>query len=245
MTSETDSPAPSISLIIPAYNEEEYIGDCLQAILEHGGGRFCEILVIDNASTDHTGEMAAQYPGVRVVREDTKGLPYARQRGYLEAKGDVLAYVDADTRMPNGWAELIEYHFSHNSKLACVSGPYQYYDIPTRHQRMVTLWYWVAKPVYLAFGYMATGGNFAIRKTVLDAMGGFDTNIAFYGEDTAIAREASRYGKVYFTHRLTMPTSGRRFKEHGYVRVGYDYLSNFLSVALSGSAAKQTYEDIR
>ena len=99
--------SPTISLIIPAYNEEKYITDCLIHVLKNSGDKFLEVLVIDNASTDMTSAIAARYDNVRIVREDKKGLTSARQRGYLEAKGDILAFVDADTLMPSGWAEKL------------------------------------------------------------------------------------------------------------------------------------------
>src|ERR1035441_7653186 len=96
---------PRISLVICAHNEEKYIASCLEyAIQSSGWGRlhykrdgFHEIIVIDNASTDRTKEIAEKYPNVRVVREEKKGLTRARQCGYLNAKGDVLAFIDADT----------------------------------------------------------------------------------------------------------------------------------------------------
>lgn len=64
---------------------------------------------------------------------------------------------------------------------------------------------------YLIVGYLGVGGNFAIRRTVLDQMHGFDTSILFYGDDTDAARRASLYSKSLFLLDLTMPTSARRF----------------------------------
>ena len=89
-----------ISLIIPAHNEEKYIADCLEHVIKNSNGKFFEIIVVNNVSSDKTEEIALKFPGVRVVHEHNKGLTHARQRGYIEAKGDILAYIDADTRMP-------------------------------------------------------------------------------------------------------------------------------------------------
>src|SRR5689334_22582165 len=96
-----------ISLIICAYNEEKYLGDCLDSAIKNSNGNFFEIIVVDNASTDNTKLIAEKRPGVRVVKEERKGLTRARQRGYEEAKGDILAYLDADTKMPKGWVERV------------------------------------------------------------------------------------------------------------------------------------------
>ncbi|MEI8249283.1 MAG: glycosyltransferase family A protein [Candidatus Taylorbacteria bacterium] len=235
-----------VSLCIPAYNEEKIIAECLKYVKESGGD-FFEILVINNASTDRTAEIAASIPGVRVVYEEKKGLVMARQRAYLEAKGDVLAFVDADTRMPRGWYEKIVAEFTHNPKTVCLSGPYVYYDCPTWH-RLLTSWSWtyIAFPVHkLITGFLAVGGNFVISKKCLDQMNGFDTTIAFYSEDTDIARRASKFGKVVFDLSFKMPSSGRRMVGQGFFKTGWLYYINFLSAALLKRPTTQKYIDIR
>jgi len=117
-----------ISLVIPAHNEEAYIGGCLDSVLANAAGRFHEIIVIDNASSDRTAEVAAARPGVRVVTESAKGLTRARQRGYLEATGEYVAYIDADTRMPPGWFDRVERTFAAHPDAASLSGPAKYWD---------------------------------------------------------------------------------------------------------------------
>ena len=68
----------NISIVIPAYNEEKYIGDCLRSIVATRTDEILEIIVIDNASTDDTAMVAQQFPGVHVVHEPQKGLTRAR-----------------------------------------------------------------------------------------------------------------------------------------------------------------------
>src|SRR5262249_13776339 len=116
-----------ISLVIPAYNEETYLGGCLDSVLA-SGGRFHEIIVIDNASTDGTAAVAAARRGVRVVHEAKKGLLAARQRGYQEATGEAVGYIDADTRMPKGWWELANDTLSSRPQVVALSGPARYWD---------------------------------------------------------------------------------------------------------------------
>ncbi len=236
-----------ISLIIPAYNEEAYIGACLDAAQKAAGSQFFEIIVIDNASTDRTSEVASTRPGIRVVQEDKKGLTQARQRGYVEAKGDILAYIDADTRMPQGWYETLVKEFTQQPQLACLSGPYIYYDAPRWQQLLVKYgwWYLLAYPTSLVIGYMAIGGNFAIRREVLDKMSGFDTTIAFYGEDTNIARRAHEHGRVQFSPTFVMYTSNRRLQGQGFWTTGWLYLKNFLSEVVLHRPSTQAYQDIR
>jgi glycosyltransferase involved in cell wall biosynthesis len=236
---------PRISLIIPAFNEERRIGDCISSAIENSGSLFSEILVINNASTDETQKIAEGFPGVRVVYEKEKGLTRARQCAYRHATEDVLAFVDADTRIPKGWGEQIREAFK-DEDLACLSGPYFYYDLP-RWQSVLVWLYWrvLGYPTYLLTGYMAVGGNFAIRKSVLDKMKGFDTSIEFYGEDTDIARRASAFGKVRFSLAFVMSTSGRRLAQEGFFRIGYLYVANFLSEVFFGRPSHADYNDIR
>ncbi len=236
-----------ISLIIPAYNEEKYIGACLEHAIKNSGYLWGEIIVIDNASTDGTAEIAGRFPGVRVVREEQKGLTKARQRGMQEATGSILAYIDADTRMPDGWAQTVQREFLLHDNLATLSGPYVYYDVPRIQQWTVRYLWWgfLAMPFYMYTGYMLVGGNFAIRRSVLAEMGGFDTSIEFYGEDTDIARRASKFGKAKFKPGFVMYTSGRRFHGQGILKTGALYGANFLSEIFLKRPVTQEYTDIR
>jgi GT2 family glycosyltransferase len=100
-------------------------------------------------------------------------------------------------------------------------------------------------PTYLITGFMAVGGNFAARRSALEAIGGFDTSIAFYGEDANIARRLGTVGKVSFRISLYMATSGRRLKAEGLFTMAYRYSLNFLSEALLKKPATVSYKDIR
>ncbi len=235
----------TISLIICAYNEEKYIGECLDFAIKNSHGKFSEIIVIDNASTDDTKAVAEKRPGVRVVREEKKGLTHARQRGFLEAKGDILACIDSDTHMPEGWFERVEKEFEKDKNLAVLSGPYVYYDIPKFQQFLVRVYWLVAMPVYWLVGYMVVGGNFAIKKEVLEKMNGYDTTIEFYGEDTNIARRAHEFGKVKFMLSHVMYTSGRRLAKQGIFSTFYQYLSNFFSEVFLHKPVTKGYKDLR
>ncbi len=191
-----------ISLVIPAHNEEKWIGECLTYAINHSHGKFYEIIVIDNASTDDTKKVATSFKEVKVIYEAEKGLTHARQRGFQEAKGDIIAYMDSDNHMPEGWYEKIEAVFESQKEIACISGPYSYYDLNVWKTLFIKIWYIGAVPFYFLIGYMLTGGNFAIKKDILEKMNGFDTSISFYGEDTNIGRRAHMFGKVVFDQIL-------------------------------------------
>jgi glycosyltransferase involved in cell wall biosynthesis len=245
MTAATVSDRASISLIIPAYNEEAYIGTCLEAVARHVQDRVCEVIVVDNASTDRTAEVVAEYPGVVRISAPAKGITKARQAGYRHASGEILAFIDADTIPRAGWIEQIEEQFAARPDLACLSGPYHYHDLPPVRRAIASGWFVAARLVYHLLGYLTVGGNFAIRRSALDAMGGFDSSIEFYGEDVDIGRRARKVGKVLFRRQLVMPTSARRLRDEGQAKIGAIYLLNFLSVAFAGKPVTHNYSDIR
>jgi glycosyltransferase involved in cell wall biosynthesis len=242
----TPVPSVKISLIIPAYNEEQYIGACLDSILEHAPGRFCEIIVIDNASMDHTAEIARQRPGVRVVHEPHKGLPHARQRGLEEASGELIAFIDADTRVPKYWIDIVEDVFVHRPDVVCLSGCYRYYDSSLLKRVLLTALWWSAAPLtYRVVGYMVTGGNFVARKSALQAINGFNRTIDFYGEDTDVARRLSKYGTVLFRMDFFIYTSVRRFEVEGLFKTSATYAINYVWPVLFHRPYSIGYSDVR
>ena len=146
-----------LSIIIPAFNEEKYIGQCLRAVFNLKGISDCEVIVVNNASTDRTGEVVKkEFPGVNPVRsklskatapprssrksltgtsngvklieEPQKGLTLAYNRGAREAQGDILVFIDADVILPQNHLEKIRKIFKKDSKLVALSGPYVYDD---------------------------------------------------------------------------------------------------------------------
>ncbi len=234
-----------ISLIIPAYNEEEMIGPCLDAAIKNSHGKFFEIIVVNNASTDRTEEIAKS-KNVKVVTEMQKGLTRARQRGLEEAQGEYLAYIDADTRLPEGWIEKAEKEFAKSPHMVCLSGPYRYFDGSWwRNQIMHVIWYLSAPITYLIVGYMVLGGNFIAKKKALLDMGGFDKKIEFYGEDTDIARRLSKFGKVKFKMNFFIYSSGRRFEKEGLFKINMLYGLNFIWQVVFHKPFTRQYNDIR
>ena len=95
----------TISFVVPAYNEEKNLGWTLHAIIAEikRSGCVAEVIVVNNASTDRTAEIAACFPEVIVVDEPEKGLVQARRAGFLRAAGRLVANVDADTIVTECW----------------------------------------------------------------------------------------------------------------------------------------------
>jgi glycosyltransferase involved in cell wall biosynthesis len=245
MKPKTPAGRPSISLIIPAYNEADYLPACLDAVMLNIAGKAVEIIVVDNNSTDGTKQVIERYPGVTYLFEPRKGITRARQCGFRGSAGDILAYVDADTRPPPGWIEQIWEQFGDHRDLACLSGPYSFYDLGGIRRALSEAWFVAARSLGGITGYIVVGGNFAIPRTVLEKMGGFDASIEFYGEDVDIAKRAGKQGKVRFSPRFVMPTSGRRMQKHGFLKMAGIYFVNYFSVVLHGKPVTQTYTDVR
>lgn len=241
-----------LSVIIPAYNEEHYIGRCLDAILAADRPEGTEIIVVNNASQDRTADVVRQYPSVRLVDEPQKGLTKARQRGFLSSSGEVLHYIDADTLIPKHLLTYVVSRFERNPRLAAVSGPYKYHDWHAFGRLILWTYHWTAVPLtqlvinrLLNKGSIFYGGNFALRRTALEKIGGFDTALEFWSEDTQIGRRLGTQGPVRFYHRAYVFTSARRYYAEGLFRVLLRYIFNFFWDIIFHRPFTKGYQDVR
>jgi len=242
-----------LSFVIPAYNEEAYLGKCLESVLEESKnkGYNLEIIVVNNASTDKTKEIAQSFPGIKVVDEPQKGLVMARKAGYLASSGDIIAHIDADTRLPKGWLDKVFSEFSGNPNLAALSGPYIYYDLPSHVRYFVRLFYYAGyvnhlfNHIVIRKGAMLQGGNFIVKREAFEKIGGFNLKFDFYGEDTDVAKRIQKVGKVKFSFDLPMHTSGRRLKKGGVIVSGIRYAVNHFWTILFNKPFTKKFRDIR
>jgi len=202
-----------ISVVIPAYNEEQYLGRCLQALREqtYPPSQF-EIVVVDNGSTDATAEIARRF-GARVVYEPRKGVARARQTGFLESRGTIIASTDADTIVPPDWLARIAAHFEADPALGGVYGPVYWHD-GHLYQRLA-----IRYPITWGLALsnrvgrsLWWGSNFAVRRGIFHAAGGFPVNWAS-GEDTDLSLRVNRIARVRFDPQLVVYASSRRTRE--------------------------------
>ena len=243
--------ALSISVIVCAHNEARYLPACLHSVLAQSRVPD-ELLVIDNASTDETALVALQVPRVRVVDEPRKGLVVARETGRRHATGDLLIYTDADCRAPFTWVERIERRFARDRTLVALSGPYRYYDWDRCGRALIRAYDFTLAPAtqllvkhLLRIGTIFYGGNFAVRREVLDRIGGFDTSIDFHGEDTNLGRRLFAVGRVGLFHDCYVHTSARRFIAMGKREVFRLYVRNFVSELLHHRPKDTAHLDVR
>jgi len=225
-----------VSFVVPAYNEEALIGSCLAAITAEVSRTRCraEIIVVNNGSTDGTSRIASAIPGVEIIDEPQKGLVQARRAGCLAATGKLIANIDADTVLAEGWLETALAEFAGSPNLVALSGPFVHYDLPIAPQLIASAFYRCAHIVHLLSGLVTgagsvmQGGNFIVTKKALEAAGGFNPDFQFYGEDAELARRLGKVGAVKFTFALRAFSSGRRFAGEGLFRVLARYSTNYV-----------------
>jgi glycosyltransferase involved in cell wall biosynthesis len=241
----------TIAVIVCAYNEAHYLPACLHSLLAQTRPPD-EIVVVNNASTDDTSVVARRVPGIRVLDEPTRGLLVARETGRRATESDIVAYVDADCRAPLQWLERVEARFTRRPLIVAVTGPYRYYDWDRLGRTLVRLYdRLVAPPTHLLvhhtlkLGAILYGGNFAVRREALAAIGGFDRTIEFHGEDTNLGRRLTPIGRIAVCADCWVWTSARRYRAMGKRTVFGLYVRNFWSEILRHRPADRDHLDVR
>ncbi len=242
-----------VSIIIPAYNEEEFLPKCLKAIFSSDLPNDFEVIVVNNASTDKTERVAKNFKGVTVANELKKGVTRARQAGYLASSGDILVFFDADSIVSKNWFNIAIQKFQNDPQLIGVSGPYHFEKTSKVVAFLESIYNNIIMPVgekiwkhiFRQGGIMLIGGNFAVRRKVLKKIGGFDTDLEFYGEDTNLTRRIAKIGKIEFSKELIIGSSSRRFSGEGGLKLIVKYVINFFSEWIFKKPLNKIYQDFR
>jgi len=196
-----------ISIIIPAYNEEKLIGLCLSSLRNQNfSKKDYEIIVINNASTDNTAQIVQNF-GVKLVNEPKKGVVFAIKKGFLEARGKIIAITEADTLVPPDWLSKIYMAFQNNPNVVLVGG--RSVIKPDNHLTIIA-------DIFL--NYMggkilkkSSACNLAIRKDIYFRIGGVYEKINFNYE-TELFLRAKKEGKTVFLWDNPVITSNRHFE---------------------------------
>ena len=243
--------ALSTTVIVCAHNEERHLAACLHSLLAQTRLPD-EVIVVDNASTDQTRDVATAVAGVRVVTEPRKGLTRAREAGRHAASGDLLLYLDADCRAPLPWVARVTRRFERDPSLLAISGPYRFFDWDLAGRTLVRAYDVAVAPAVQVLvrhvfrvGCVFYGGNFAVRRQALARIGGFDTRIAFHGEDTSLGRRLAAVGPVRLAYECWVHTSARRYRALGRGYVFRLYVRNFASELLRHRPRDEDYVDVR
>jgi glycosyltransferase involved in cell wall biosynthesis len=243
---------PIVSIIIPTHNEADYITNTLivaRTAAEKSGVPH-EIIVVDNNNTDATVDLVEvwvqYYPTIRLVHESQPGLTYARERGRLEAKGDFLIYIDADTHINSKFIWGVYCTLATKRYVGGVGVPYGFYDAPDWLElgcrAFFGVWKIYSKTIRKDFLF---GPAFAVRADIMRRLGGFDTNIQFYGEDANTTKRVSAITSTRFLWDCGVRTSARRYKSMGPAKLAYIYFVNYLSMMLKGKPSKHNYTEVK
>jgi glycosyltransferase involved in cell wall biosynthesis len=235
-----------ISIVIPAYNEETYIKKCLLSIEQYRTPDLCQVLVVDNASTDATATIAKLFSFVTVLSEPQKGNAHARQMGLMHATGDLVAFLDADSTITENWIQIAMAEFKTDENIVALSGPCVFYDLNNRYSFLVWIYFnIIVIPFSKITNSVALLGNLVIKKDAIIKIGGFDTTIKFYGDDANIIRRLKKVGKVIFRRNFIFYTSARRLNKEGAIKTGFTYIINYCSEKFLHRQITKQYLDIR
>lgn len=207
---------PRISLIVPAFNEEHYLGRLLDSVdvarsCYRRGPDAVEVVVADDGSTDATSEIAT-VRGCRVVRLEARKIAAARNAGAASARGLVFAFVDADTRIHPDTFNAIDDLIASPKVAAGTTGV-----TPERWSLGIAVTFAILVPwVWLL--RMDTGVVFC-RADDFRAVGGYDERRSF-GEDVQLLVDLRRLGRqrgrrLARAGSVKAVSSTRKFDRHG------------------------------
>lgn len=224
-----------ISIIIPAYNEEEYIGPCLQSLVLQKTKHSFEVVVVDNNSTDMTRKTALSFKdklNIRIITEKQQGRGVARWRGFEEATGDFLFSSDADTIFPPDWIEGFMKYFK-NKKIVAVTSMCNIDDPSRRKKTFFKFVHQITTEGFrIALGhYCLYGFSYAIRRDIYIKAGKIDKTLNAL-DDVDLGRRVKKFGKIQLVRDMPVLTSNRRYRQ-GVSRGLLEYVKPLIQLAMN------------
>ncbi len=232
---------PRISVIIPAKNEEKYIHNALDGLREQSLKDF-ETIVVDGGSSDDTVKIARKYATVAV--ELRRGVSRGRNKGAKLAKGEILLFLDADTKPSADLLKIYSKTFE-DGKVVAATGPiYPLEKSPLR----VRLGYAFVSVLFvkasMAIGRPSVvGSNFAVRRSTFNRIGGFDNRLITY-EDWNLSARLKKFGRIAYIDDAVVYTSARRIRKWGVLGFFKYYVGNMARYHLT-KRSKDDYEAVR
>jgi glycosyltransferase involved in cell wall biosynthesis len=196
----------AISVVICTFNRAELLGSALQTLCEQTINKSnYEVIVVDNNSQDSTRNLTEnfcrKYPNFKYFLETRKGLSHARNRGWQEAKGEYVSYVDDDCKVPTQWLTVAKEIIDQIAP-AILGGPtYPFYNSPK------PCWW---KDNYGTFEHSQSprslhqsefliGCNIFVRRSVLKDMCGFDVTLGMYDQNLGYGEETELQSRLCAT----------------------------------------------
>lgn len=224
--SAADAP-PKLSFVVPAHNEEHELPATLAAILraaQEAGAPF-ELIVVDDASTDSTAAIARQF-GARIVPVNRRQIAAARNAGAHAARGEILFFVDADTRIAPGHVRAGIAALN----AGCSGGSARIVmDDEAGFGARVFLRSFSA--IYFGIAHLGAGAFLFTRRESFEAMGGFDEQY-FAGEEVYFTLALKKLGPFRIL-REPIITSARKLRMHS----GRSLLAQSFSIVVGGKHA--------
>jgi glycosyltransferase involved in cell wall biosynthesis len=219
---------PSISVIVPAYNAADTVGETIAAVLAQDYPGKMELIVVDDGSTDATGDVVRSFPSVVYIFQKNRGPAAARNQGAAAGSGDILLFTDSDCWPEPGWLLRMQEGFA-DSSVGAVAGSYSIANVSSRLARAIhgeiRFRHLRLMPEYpKAFGSY----NVAIRAGIFRKTGGF--NAAYRqasGEDNDLSYRLQAIGSrvrfmpnacVAHYHQEDLSCYLREQFRHGYWR---------------------------
>lgn len=199
---------PLFSIIIPAYNEEGYIKQCLSSLKEQDFKQPFEVIVVDNNSSDGTSEIAKGM-GAKVILETERGVCAARQAGLKVARSPIIISTDADTTFPHDWLTKIDQSFKLNPGAVGVAGEPYFVDSPLWGKLMlitITGFVKLYLKIFKKLCYISAA-NIAFKKS---AFPGYNTKLTQGGDELYLLKQLKKSGSVIIRFDNPVNTSSRR-----------------------------------
>ncbi|GEM_PF-516010 len=218
---------PFVSVVVPAYNAMKTIAVCLESLLaqDYPVDRR-EIIVVDNNSSDETAAIVARYP-VRLLHEHSRQSSYAaRNTGWRQARGELVAFTDADCVADPEWLARLAEGFT-DAAIGGVAGRVLALSPATVLERFAEQRRQVSNDASMNCSYLpyAITANVAYRREALEALGGFDESLISGGDADFAWRLQQQLGRrlvfalealVRHKHRDTFGSFWRQHRLYGY-----------------------------
>ncbi|UCE28784.1 MAG: glycosyltransferase [Candidatus Bathyarchaeota archaeon] len=231
--------ARTVSVVIPTFQEEEYIATTLSRLANTS--HLTEIIVVDGGSEDKTVKAARQFTNkVYTLRE--RGIGKARNYGAKHACGDVLIFLDADVIPPSNFVEKVLETFSDPTVVGatCSTMPKN----ARLHERVFFHFYNCLNRILASLKPHCRGEFFVARRNEFLKVNGFDESLPCT-EDHELTFRLSKRGKFVFIKDLTVYESLRRFRKLGLLTVVGIWLANYISFVIRGKTVSKVWLPIR